>query len=169
MALRFKGELGELKAKLFAAGIEGEWSESNGNHQLRDAAGGVINWSPTKGTIWCQGAEKPKAALEARVAAVFTDTEPANATPAVPAEERTIFVVHGHDTTAREQLELVLHKLGLQPFVLMNSPSGDTIIEALEKRIGRNYTSDSGIVLFTPDDIGYARADGGVKAAPRAR
>jgi predicted nucleotide-binding protein len=84
-------------------------------------------------------------------------------------ERATIFVVHGHDTDAREQLELALRRLGLDPFVLMNSSGGgDTIIEALEKRIGKRYTSDFGIVLFTPDDVGYAK-NSPDKADARAR
>jgi predicted nucleotide-binding protein len=48
-----------------------------------------------------------------------------------------VFVVHGHDAVAREQLELILLKLGLDPFVLANTGGGGlTIIEALEAEIG---------------------------------
>ncbi|MBC7822132.1 MAG: nucleotide-binding protein, partial [Planctomycetaceae bacterium] len=46
---------------------------------------------------------------------------------------------------------------------------GKTIIEALEGHIGRDYSSDFGIVLMTPDDIGYSKADGIDKSEPRAR
>jgi predicted nucleotide-binding protein len=82
----------------------------------------------------------------------------------------TVFVVHGHDPGAREQLELVLHKLGLQPFVLQNTDGGGlTIIESLERMIGKNATSSFGIVLLTPDDMGYAKQDGEAEAKPRAR
>jgi predicted nucleotide-binding protein len=49
------------------------------------------------------------------------------------------------------------------------SGRGQTIIEALEGTIGRDYTSDFGIVLLTPDDVGYAKAAGPEKAEPRAR
>lgn len=88
----------------------------------------------------------------------------------VNAKER-VFVVHGHDSQAREQLELVLHKLGLDPFVLANSGGGGlTIIEALEAEIGPGEgRSRFGIVLMTPDDVGYAKAAGPEKAEPRAR
>jgi predicted nucleotide-binding protein len=41
------------------------------------------------------------------------------------------------------------------------------IIEALEGQIGRDFTSDFGIVLMTPDDFGYAKKDGQDKAEPR--
>ena len=61
--------------------------------------------------------------------------------PAAPAnssagEPERVFVVYGHDETAREQLELVLRRLDLDPFVLgITAGSGLTIIEALENEI----------------------------------
>ncbi|MEP2182197.1 nucleotide-binding protein, partial [Roseibium sp.] len=84
---------------------------------------------------------------------------------------KKVFVVHGHDTVSREQLELVLHKLGLDPFVLANTSGGGlTIIEALETEIGPgSQAARFGIVLMTPDDVGYAKSDGSEKAEPRAR
>ena len=66
----------------------------------------------------------------------------------------------------------MLHKLGLDPFVLANTGGGGlTIIEALEKEIGGGSPDAArfGIVLMTPDDIGYAKKDGDSKAEPRAR
>ena len=78
--------------------------------------------------------------------------------------------MHGHDTESREQLELVLHKLGLDPYVLQNTDgAGKTIIENLENMIGKNATSSFGIVLLTPDDVGYARVAGPESSNPRAR
>src|SRR6185295_18656198 len=75
-----------------------------------------------------------------------------------------------HDGEARDQLELALHRLGLEPFVLMNtSGGGKTIIEALEGKIGRDYSSDFGIVLMTPDDLGYSKQESPDRAEPRAR
>lgn len=47
---------------------------------------------------------------------------------------------------------------------------GLTIIEALEKEIGQKPDQARfGIVLLTPDDMGYAKRDGDSHAAPRAR
>ena len=82
-----------------------------------------------------------------------------------------VFVVHGHDEQARDQLELILHKLGLDPFVLANTAGeGLTIIEALEQKIGPNAPGARfGIVLMTPDDVGYSKSDGSERAEPRAR
>ena len=81
------------------------------------------------------------------------------------------WLVVGHDKTSRDQLELILHRLGLEPFVLANTGGGGlTLIEALEKEIGpQQGQCRFGIVLLTPDDLGYARAEGPDKAAPRAR
>jgi predicted nucleotide-binding protein len=80
-------------------------------------------------------------------------------------------VVHGHDEVSREQLELVLHKLGIDHFILANSGGGGlTIIEALEAKIGHNANATSfGIVLMTPDDMGYALSAGVDNVQPRAR
>ena len=87
------------------------------------------------------------------------------------AVKERVFVVHGHDTSSREQLELILHKLGLNPFVLANTGGGGlTIIEALEEEIGPGKDRIRfGIVLLTPDDMGYVKSDSPDKAEPRAR
>ncbi|WP_373781493.1 TIR domain-containing protein, partial [Glaesserella sp.] len=64
-----------------------------------------------------------------------------------------------------------LHKLGIEPFVLQNTSGGGlTIIEALEKEIGQNPTDVMfGIVLLTPDDMGYVKNSKPENAEPRAR
>lgn len=65
----------------------------------------------------------------------------------------------------------MLHKLGLEPFVLANSGGGGlTLIEALEREVVQPRTrARFGIVLMTPDDIGYSKRDGDKTAQPRAR
>ncbi|MFM9958862.1 MAG: TIR domain-containing protein [Phycisphaerales bacterium] len=171
MTDKFHGTPDELKAHVQQAGFDGVWSEgTNGQHQFKTKDGGVLCWWPSKGTLLFQGQTKAKDRLIARLSPVLADGVPATPMPAAPVNRRRIFVVHGHDTTTRDQLELALHRLGLQPFILMNSSGGGkTIIEALEGHIGRDYSSDFGIVLMTPDDIGYATKDGAPKAEPRAR
>jgi len=48
--------------------------------------------------------------------------------------------VHGNDNEARDQLELALRRLFCEPLVLLNSGGGgQTIIEALEGKIGKDY------------------------------
>ena len=165
---KFKGTLEELQAAIADAGIAGSWNaEAGGKHCFRSKDGGVLNWWPTKGTLQFQGQAEAKNLLEQVLeGAQFPVAKPtASAKP-----QRQIFIVHGHDTEARDQLELALHRLGLEPFVLMNtSGGGKTIIEALEGKIGRDYSSDFGIVLMTPDDVGYAKQAGPEHAEPRAR
>ena len=65
-----------------------------------------------------------------------------------------VFIVYGHDATAREQLELILRRLRLEPIVLQNLPTaGDTLIEKLETLTAADFAC----VLLTPDDEGYPR------------
>lgn len=64
-----------------------------------------------------------------------------------------VFIVYGHDLIARSQLEAMLRRWGLEPLIMDQLPSeGQTVIEKLE-----NNTKDVGfgIILATPDDIGY--------------
>ena len=86
-------------------------------------------------------------------------------------ERERIFVVHGHDEKARNELQLALLQLGLEPFVLINTSGGGlTIIEALEKEIGPDADRIRfGIVLLTPDDMGYSKSEDPEEAKPRAR
>ncbi len=174
--LKFKGKLEGFQALVKAAGCSGEWTTGdNGNYQLRTTDNGIVNWSSTTGSVWFQGSGPGKSDCEARVRSALSSSNagthdaPDSASPD-SSGKRHIFVVHGHDGEARDQLELALRRLGLQPFILMNSTGqGKTIIEALENKIGRDFTSDFGIALFTPDDVGYASKDGSDRAEPRAR
>ena len=65
--------------------------------------------------------------------------------------------MYGHDSNAKTQLEAMLRRWDLEPLILDQLvSSGQTIIEKLEE-----YTSqvNFGIVLATPDDIGYPKND----------
>ncbi len=171
----FKGSFDELQARMTATGHEGSWSEIANGKQFRAANGARVNWFPTTGTLQFQGPEAEREELKSdfeasSVPRTGTASIPAVAVPGTTPAKK-VFLVHGHDSTAREQLELVLHRLRLDPFVLANTGGGGfTIIEALEREIGSQPGSARfGIVLMTPDDVGYARAEGPEKAEPRAR
>lgn len=173
MASKFEGTLEKLQMLISVAGLKGKWEDDgHGKHTFRASEGGVLNWWQSSGTVQLQGQEKAKAKLsEALTGSAIVASEEA-AKPAMVAAElpKQIFIVHGHDSEARDQLELALHRLGLKPFILMNtSGGGKTIIEALEGQIGRDFTSDFGIVLMTPDDFGYSKKDGDKKVEPRPR
>lgn len=170
----FKGGFDELKAFIATCDLDGEWSDlDNGGKQFRAENGACINWWVTTGRVQVQGKQ---GARDEVLAALATAQGLAPPSPSAPAAtkghtKQKVFVVHGHDSVAREQLELVLHKLGLDPFILANTSGGGlTIIEALEAQIGKHPDAARfGIVLMTPDDVGYAKKDGQDKAEPRAR
>lgn len=167
--MEFKGSYEDLQALVAQLGLEGKWTEGgNNSRQFRTTDGAVIDWWPTTGRIRVQGKQAAKRNCESGLTALFEAAATSNGRAGSP--KKRIFVVHGHDSVAREQLELVLHKLGLEPFVLMNTSGGGmTIIEALEQHIGKSATSAFGIVLLTPDDVGYALRDGEKEKKPRAR
>jgi len=79
---------------------------------------------------------------------------------------RKCFVVYGHDTNARNELEAMLRRWNIEPLILDQLPSeGMTLIEKLEKYRGQvNF----GVVLATPDDEGH-RAGQPSEKAFRAR
>ncbi|MDE3796450.1 nucleotide-binding protein [Sinorhizobium meliloti] len=173
---RFDGTIGELKAIVEATGVRGTWTtHENNHHKFTSVSGAVLNWWDTKKkTVQFQGGEAVKAALEAAVDAACDGNELAVKVPvkAVEPEQNgtRIFLVHGHDDTSREQLERILLLLGLEPFVLQNTSGGGlTIIEALERQIGKEPEAKFGIVLMTPDDHGYADREGPDKIQARAR
>ena len=163
----FHGTYAALQDRLLPLDLDGEWEEQPNSvwkFRCRDRSG--VLWSATKGTVWFDGPPAAKDALRAKVEAYLTsDVEPSSMN-----SNKTIFIVHGRDTEAKDQLELVLHRLGLDPFILQNTGgNGDTLIEALEKMIGKAPSSAFGIVLLTPDDMGYLKNEKAEDSKPRAR
>jgi predicted nucleotide-binding protein len=129
-----------------------------------------LRWWPGTGTLAFQGREPGKTSLLDAVLRALADDE--NSKPYVKKSsgDKRIFVVHGHDMRSLERLELILRRLDLDPYMLIkDAGSGGTLIEELEGKIGKEGTSVFGIVIMTPDDIGYAVADGSGKARNRAR
>lgn len=105
------------------------------------------------GGFFCQGnnADQVREAIEDEIV-----DEPNN----------KVFVVYGHDETARKQLQRLLEELEVEPIFLDDQPAeGRTIIEQIVKYIPR---ANFGIVLMTPDDIGYPKSRPEQKQ-PRAR
>lgn len=106
---------------------------------------------------------------EAIIAALAGDAK-SKALVRVAHSEKRIFIVHGHDIPSLERLELILRRLDLAPYMLIkDAGTGGTLIEELEGKIGKDGTAVFGIVMMTPDDIGYAVKDGADKARSRAR
>lgn len=70
-------------------------------------------------------------------------------------KNRKVFVVYGHDLNARTQLEAMLRRWDIEPLIIDQLvSSGQTIIEKLEENTDK---VQFGIVLATPDDIGYSK------------
>jgi predicted nucleotide-binding protein len=66
--------------------------------------------------------------------------------------DNRIFLVHGQDEAIKNQTEIFLTEIGLNPIVLhRQADEGQTIIEKFEKHSNVGYA----IILLTPDDIGY--------------
>lgn len=183
--MKHNGSFEDLKTIIRGVGREiiSDAPTDNGG-QIKTSDGACLNWYKSTGTIQFQGKLEARSRLEEdlkKYTATYssfsgTSTHNANTLPAQTAashqsKANKVFIVHGHDVSACEQLELVIHKLGLDPFVLQNTAgSGLTIIEALEKEIGScQNAARFGIVLLTPDDIGYSKQAGDKEAQPRAR
>ena len=141
---------------------------NNCGDRLALSNGAIINIFD-KGTIQYQGKNKDsiKQILEERQASpVMGKIVSASSSKMSPKNNR-VFVVYGHDDVARAQLEAMLRRWGIEPLILDQLPSlGNTIIEKLEE-----YTKqvEFGIVLATPDDMGYAVKDDGKNAKCRVR
>ncbi|TKJ44929.1 hypothetical protein CEE35_05935 [Candidatus Aerophobetes bacterium Ae_b3b] len=70
-----------------------------------------------------------------------------------PITTNKVFVVYGHDHALKNDLEIFLKNIGLEPIALHRQPDeGLTIIEKLEKYTDVQYS----FVLLTPDDVGYS-------------
>lgn len=177
MKMKFSGNIDELKSQLTEGGFSNyDEKQNNGCYCFRFPNGSILNFWSSNGTVNLQGkTDKNLSEFVHRICGgKIQHSNKISNEPVTPAQieaKGKVFVVHGHDTAAREQLELVLHKLGIEPFVLQNTSGGGlTIIEALEKEIGQNPSEVTfGIVLLTPDDMGYSKSSRPEEAEPRAR
>ena len=74
--------------------------------------------------------------------------------PTLPSNR--VFIVHGHDDKSKQELEILLTEMGLEPVVLHRQiDSGRTIIEKFEHHSDVGYA----FVLLTPDEIAYLVSD----------
>ena len=134
----------EIKKVVENNGIKISEEKRSGNNLatvLKLSNGCLIN-------IWDSGKVSYQGKNIDSVKALFLNGENAS-------NNNKVFVVYGHDYIARTQLEAMLRRWDLQPLILDQLvSSGQTVIEKLEE-----YTSQVsfGIVLATPDDMGYAK------------
>lgn len=128
--------------------------------QLRCPTGEVFNVYDS-GKLVVGGKATPLAEeIRARASGSGSAAEPAEgeerASTIPTSPNRQVFVVYGHDQGARDALELLLLKMGLQPIILQHlAAAGDTIVEKLEKYLGDHANVGFACVLLTPDDEGH--------------
>jgi predicted nucleotide-binding protein len=146
-------QLEQIRACLQAGGFQVATEEALANGtgtQLRLSNGAIVN-SFNTGKFNVQGKNQGEVkeclGVPAEAAAA-----PQNGVAVKPVLSK-VFVVYGHDATARTELEAMLRRWKLEPLILDQLPSeGQTIIEKLEK-----YTAEVkfAVVLATPDDEGF--------------
>jgi predicted nucleotide-binding protein len=80
-------------------------------------------------------------------------------------QSRSIFIVHGHDTGAKDEVALVIERLGLRAIILHEQPdTGKTLIEKVERHADVGFA----VIILTPGDVGYSKQKAS-KAESRAR
>jgi predicted nucleotide-binding protein len=71
-----------------------------------------------------------------------------------PVNGGTIFIIHGHDAFLKTEVQLLMHRAGVQSVVLHEiADRGRTIIEKL---VGETERAGYAIALLTPDDLNDA-------------
>jgi len=96
----------------------------------------------------------------------IADSERPGSEAVVESKSDRVFIVHGHDQRAVDQIEILVHRFGLTPIILSNEPNrGNTLIEKFEDHSKVGF----GIVLLTPDDVGClaTKAPAGLQARAR--
>lgn len=117
--------------------------------QFKFRNGSIVN-AYDKGTVTPQGKHVDKVK---EILGMSAPTSAESVVGGTMGHRKKVFVVYGHDSDARTELEAMLRRWELEPLILDQLPSeGQTIIEKLEK-----YTSEANfcVVLATPDDLGY--------------
>lgn len=66
-----------------------------------------------------------------------------------------VFVVHGHDSELKNDIDIFLRDIGLEPVILhRQADEGQTVVEKFEKHSDVSYA----FILLTPDDVGMTVA-----------
>lgn len=87
-------------------------------------------------------------------------------TPVNRSGSRRVFVIHGRNDAAKQEVARVLEQLNLEPIILHEQSSGGrTIIEKLEEYSDVGFA----VVLLTKDDVGRGVDDHKANLDPRAR
>jgi hypothetical protein len=99
--------------------------------------------------------------------ATGTSATSANSKIVVARNKRKVFIVHGRDNEAKQEVARFIESIGLQAIILHEQAStGMTIIEKIERYSG---DADFALVLYTPCDLGRGVHETKVPARSRAR
>lgn len=115
------------------------------------------------GTQNSPGAPSPSVASPSFASAHVPSSPPAQSIPRVPENtvariKRKVFIVHGRDNEAKQEVSRFVESLGLEAIILHEQAStGMTIIEKIE-----HYSNDAdfALVLYTPCDLGRGATEG---------
>ena len=81
--------------------------------------------------------------------------------------KRKVFIVHGRDNEAKQEVARFIEKIGLQSIILHEQASvGMTIIEKIERY---SNEADFALVLYTPCDLGRGVFETKIHPKQRAR
>ncbi|BBA32186.1 uncharacterized protein sS8_0218 [Methylocaldum marinum] len=115
--MKFKGTREDLIGKIRSLGYSFEERDIENALQIKTTDGAILNWYSSTGTVSYQGdptaSTRLKACLEPILGvsaspAFTTVSMNSDVAPAKVEAKGKVFVVHGHDQTSREQLELIL-------------------------------------------------------------
>lgn len=146
----------QVEEELRRRGWYGNERPIQGGIQYLLTDGTPIDWYQSTGKVVVRGKETSlkREAMEvfSEMATVTPSRAPEVAIkPPTPLPTR-VFIVYGHDSAARDELELILRRLKLEPIIIQNLPAaGETLIERLESLT----PADFACVLLTPDDEGH--------------
>jgi predicted nucleotide-binding protein len=94
-------------------------------------------------------------------------TNTIEAPPPIARNKRKVFIVHGRDNEAKQELARFIEKIGLQSIILHEqASSGMTIIEKIERY---SNEADFALVLYTPCDVGRGAHETKIHPKQRAR
>jgi predicted nucleotide-binding protein len=97
--------------------------------QFRFADGSMLNVYDSGKKHWAGKNTDTREKIEKLIGSDDIHIAPAAETDSGHVANKKVFIVYGHDANAREQLELLLRRLRLEPVVLQNLPAaGETII-----------------------------------------
>jgi len=159
-ALPWAWTVDSVKRELTERGVTFDERAIDYGHQFRLGSGEVVNvYDSRKVHVAGKGT-----ALRTELAELFGSTSPAAGSAATAGN---VFVVNGHDAGAKDALEAMLRRWGLNPIILdQEAASGLTLIEKLDKSVA---DASYAVVLMTGDDLARIKGDTDAQLVPRAR